>query len=187
MAKSKRSKPKKPYPSFPLTAHPNGQWCKKILGKVHFFGVWADPDAALEHYHKIAADLHAGREPAPADDGELTIKDLSNQYLAFQMGRVSTGQIGPRWFEGCHGSCHTGRRRARSVTRIPRHVSESRGSACGCRRSEIGSRPRRSESLHLAWRPLRSRRLRGCLGSYLRMRNPRAAGRLQSRETRRRR
>ena len=101
MTKTSRKKPKKPYPSFPLTAHPNGQWCKKILGKVHFFGVWADPDAALEHYHRMAADLHAGREPASVDDVELTVKELGNQYLTYQMGRVSTGQIGPRWFEDC--------------------------------------------------------------------------------------
>lgn len=30
-----RIKPGKPYPSFPLTAHTNGQWCKAIRGKVH--------------------------------------------------------------------------------------------------------------------------------------------------------
>ena len=77
MAKTSRKKPKKPYPSFPLTAHPNGQCCKKILGKVRFFGVWGDPDAALEHYHRIAADLHAGRKPASADDGEPTVKELA--------------------------------------------------------------------------------------------------------------
>lgn len=101
MTKTSCKKPKKPYPSFPLIAHPNGQWCKKILGKVHFFGVWADPDAALEHYHKIAGDLHVGREPTSADDGELTVKELGSKYLAYQMGRASTGQIGPRWFEDC--------------------------------------------------------------------------------------
>jgi len=28
-------KPNKPYPEFPLTAHPVGQWCKKIRGKIH--------------------------------------------------------------------------------------------------------------------------------------------------------
>lgn len=99
--KTSRKKPKKPYPLFLQTAHPKGQWCNKILGRIHFFGVWADPDAALKHYRKVAADLHAGREPAPADDEELTVKELGNHCLAYQMGRVFTGQIGPRWLEDC--------------------------------------------------------------------------------------
>jgi hypothetical protein len=25
----------KPYPDFPLTAHPAGYWCKRIKGKTH--------------------------------------------------------------------------------------------------------------------------------------------------------
>src|SRR5437870_9491716 len=43
-------KPSKPYPEFPLTAHPAGYWCKKIRGKLHYFGAWADPDGALAKY-----------------------------------------------------------------------------------------------------------------------------------------
>jgi hypothetical protein len=39
-----RSKPVKPYPQFPLTAHPAGYWCKKIRGKLHYFGPWEDAD-----------------------------------------------------------------------------------------------------------------------------------------------
>lgn len=101
MTKRPRRKPNKPYPSFPLTAHPNGQWCKKILGKLHFFGVWADPDAAHQNYLRIAEDLHAGREPSPAAEGEFTVKELGNQFLAYQMQRVEAGQIGGRWFEDC--------------------------------------------------------------------------------------
>lgn len=101
MAKRPRRKPNKPFPSFPLTAHPNGQWCKKILGKLHFFGVWADPDAAHWNYLRIAEDLHAGRDPSPAAEGEFTVKELGNQFLAYQMQRVETGQIGGRWFEDC--------------------------------------------------------------------------------------
>ena len=38
------NKPAKPYPEFPLTAHPAGYWCKKIRGKIHYFGPWDDPD-----------------------------------------------------------------------------------------------------------------------------------------------
>ncbi|MFN0135696.1 MAG: tyrosine-type recombinase/integrase [Phycisphaerae bacterium] len=101
MAKRPRRKPNKPYPSFPLTAHPNGQWCKKILGKLHFFGVWAAPDAAHQNYLRIAEDLHAGRDPSPTAEGEFTVKELGNQFLAYQMQRVETGQIGGRWFEDC--------------------------------------------------------------------------------------
>lgn len=44
----KPAKPSKPYPEFPLTAHPAGTWCKKIRGKLHYFGPWADPDSALQ-------------------------------------------------------------------------------------------------------------------------------------------
>lgn len=101
MAKRSRRKPRKPNSTFPLTAHPNGQWCKKILGKLHFFGVWADPEAAHQNYLRIAEDLHAGREPAVAAIGELTIKELGNQFLFYQMQRVESGQIGGRWFEDC--------------------------------------------------------------------------------------
>jgi hypothetical protein len=96
MPKVSRTKPGKPYPSCPLTVHPNGQWCKKIRGKVHFFGVWSDPDAALANYLRVAADLHAGREPASVSSREVTVKEMGNAFLASQRERVSTGQIGGR-------------------------------------------------------------------------------------------
>lgn len=44
--KKSAEKPAKPYPGFPLTANGNGQWSKKIRGKVFYFGPWVDPDAA---------------------------------------------------------------------------------------------------------------------------------------------
>lgn len=95
-----RRKPNKPYPSFPLTAHPNGQWCKKIRGVVRFFGVWNDPDAALTRYHEQAADLHAGRRPRKTQaDGDCTLKGLADRFLDHQNQRVTAGQIGARSYE----------------------------------------------------------------------------------------
>ena len=100
-SKRRRIKPKKPYPSFPLTAHNNGQWCKKICGKIHFFGSWDDPQAALNSYLRAAEDLHAGREPSPSKvhSGTITVKDVCNQYLTSQLEKVETNQIRPSTFE----------------------------------------------------------------------------------------
>jgi hypothetical protein len=61
----RRRKPPKPYTSFPLTPHGNGQWCKRIRGEIRFFGVWEDTDTALANDLQAAADLHSGRRPSP--------------------------------------------------------------------------------------------------------------------------
>ena len=100
--KSKKKKPIKPSKSFPLTAHNNGQWCKKIRGKIHFFGIWEDPQTALEKYLAVAADLHAGRQPRSnlSADG-LAVKDICNHFLTYQLQKVEAGEISARWFEDC--------------------------------------------------------------------------------------
>jgi integrase len=90
----KRAKPAKPYPEYPLTAHPAGYWCKKIRGKIHYFGPWDDPDGALEKYLKEKDTLHAGRKPRP-DPEALTVKDLVNAFLTHKLTRVDTGELSP--------------------------------------------------------------------------------------------
>jgi hypothetical protein len=85
-----------------VTPHPNGQWCKKIRGALHFFGVWADPDAAHAQYLRVASDLHAGRQPASVATPELPVKELGNAFLASQAERLASGQIGGRWSEEAH-------------------------------------------------------------------------------------
>ena len=94
-------KPSKPYPTFPLTAHANGQWCKKIRGKVHFFGVWADPKAALDKYTRQAANLHAGRKPRLYSEDGATIKTIANHYLAAQLEKANRDLITPASFNDC--------------------------------------------------------------------------------------
>jgi hypothetical protein len=55
-----KSKPKRKTRSdkFPLTLHPTGQYCKKIKGKLHYFG--KDKKVALQRYLERAAYLHMG-------------------------------------------------------------------------------------------------------------------------------
>ncbi len=55
MAKSIGSRPNKsvkPYPDFPLTPHPSGRWCKKIRGKLVYFGKIDDLAAAPEKFNR---------------------------------------------------------------------------------------------------------------------------------------
>ena len=89
-----REKPKKPHPDFPLTANGNGQWSKKILGKVHYFGPWDDPDGALQRYLNVKDDLYAGREPRP--DDAVTVRDLANAFLTAKKSLVDSGELSPR-------------------------------------------------------------------------------------------
>jgi hypothetical protein len=90
-----RSKPAKPYPEFPLTAHPAGYWCKKIRGKIHYFGPWEDPDAALTEYKKQKDALHAGRKPREETEG-TTLKQLANKFLNAKKSLLYAGQLTPR-------------------------------------------------------------------------------------------
>ncbi len=46
-ASGKPAAPTKPYPGFPSCAHAARVRAKKIRGKVHSFGPWYKPDAAL--------------------------------------------------------------------------------------------------------------------------------------------
>jgi integrase len=86
--------PSKPYPEFPLTAHPAEDWCKKIRGKIHYFGPWDDPDGALKKYLEQKDALHAGRKPRPEAEA-LTVKELANAYLNHKQTLVDAGELSP--------------------------------------------------------------------------------------------
>lgn len=91
MSKNNRQPPQKPYKEFPLFAHLSGQWCKKIKGKLRYFGVWADHEAALKRYLDEVDDLHAGRDPSR--DGKPTVADACNAYLESSLIDVEAGKI----------------------------------------------------------------------------------------------
>lgn len=77
---------------FPLTLHKTGQYCKKIRGKLYYFGV--DKQQALQRYLEQAAYLHVGKLPKPKSpvDG-LSIKTLCNLYLDHQEARAVIGEL----------------------------------------------------------------------------------------------
>jgi len=63
MAGTKPIKPAELYQEFPLFAHASGQWAKKIRGKMWYFGVWENPEAAYETHKSQIDEIHAGRNP----------------------------------------------------------------------------------------------------------------------------
>jgi integrase len=91
-------KPDKPYEDFPLFAHRNGQWVKKIRGKLHYFGLWADWQAALKTYQEQKDDLHAGRKPRRPGDTRPTLRDLFNSFLTTKTLFLNAGEITARTF-----------------------------------------------------------------------------------------
>jgi len=91
MAKS-RSKRKTRSDKFPLTLHNTGQFCKRIKGKLYYFGT--NKQRALQRYLEQAAYLHAGKAPTPrSSQDRLSIKILCNLYLGHQESRAEIGEI----------------------------------------------------------------------------------------------
>ena len=92
MAKTKsNSKRKTRSDKFPLTLHPTGQYCKKIKGKLYYFG--NNKKIALHRYLEQAVCLHTGRGTKPNLNNNFSLKTLCNLYLDHQESRVAIGEI----------------------------------------------------------------------------------------------
>ena len=76
---------------FPLTLHPTGQYCKKIRGKVYYFG--ADKQGALTKYFEQAKWLHTGETLPRSSAVGIDVKTLCNLYLEYQETRINAGEI----------------------------------------------------------------------------------------------
>jgi len=100
-----RNKPKKPYDGFPLFPHTNGQWVKKIRGKLYHFGPWADWSAALNKYQACRDALYAGRTPRQVSGEGITIKELCNLFLTTKKILLDAGQLSARTMEDYRKAC----------------------------------------------------------------------------------
>ncbi len=85
------SEPEKPLDGFPLTVNGNGQWSKKLRGKVFYFGNRDDWEGALEEYQRDwPTILKTGRQPF---DGVLTADRQSGRMLAIIRHLPATSAI----------------------------------------------------------------------------------------------
>jgi integrase len=110
MAKSSKSKlaakPRKPYEGFPLTPHPSGRWCKKIRGKLHYFGKIDNPDAALERFNREWTYLKDGRTAPAIDTGDgCTVRLLCNAFLTSKRDKLDSGELSARSFQDYFNTC----------------------------------------------------------------------------------
>lgn len=95
---AKRTKPKKPRKDFPLTAHANGQWCKKLKGKIVYFGPWDDPEGALLKY------LHDRAGVQPPSEG-CTVAEMCNTFLTAKEIDKDNGEIREETFADYMRTC----------------------------------------------------------------------------------
>ncbi len=94
MSKSKR---KTRSDKFPLTLHTTGQYCKKIKGKMHYFG--KDKKQALERYLEQAAFLHNGKAKMfKTTNGNMTLRSLCSIYLQHQQAKANSAEIAFRHY-----------------------------------------------------------------------------------------
>jgi hypothetical protein len=122
------NKPTEPYPYFPLCPHWNGRvgrWWKKIRGKLHYYGPWADGrDAALKRRLDQKDSLQAGVIPVDTSEAltvlRLTVKFLKTKQAMHERRELSihsqtdastTPRITndwPRWDSNPHPACARG-------------------------------------------------------------------------------
>lgn len=102
-----KAKPEKPK-NFPLYPHASGQWAKRILGKVYYFGPWANPQAARAKYLDEKDNLHAGRPRKAAKiPGVLTVSDVCEAFYADKERAHEAGDITERTLGEYKGICVT--------------------------------------------------------------------------------
>jgi integrase len=97
----------KPHKDFPLSVHPTGNWCKKVKGKLHYFGKVADdPDGttALTTWLDQKDDLLAGRKPR-GKSGGLVVYELTQRFLTHKQELLDAGEIVSRTLGEYKATC----------------------------------------------------------------------------------
>ncbi len=88
---------------FPLGLHKaTKQWCRKVAGKVYYFGT--DKAAAAKRWNDEKDSIYAGTTPKSRSTG-ATITELANLFSADQKARhATTGKPGQRHIDLCEAT-----------------------------------------------------------------------------------
>ena len=111
-------RPQKPRKDFPLFPHASRQWAKKVRGRLRYFGIWADPEAAEHRWLAQRDDLLAGRPVRPVGADELLLKDLCNHFLTRKQKARDDGEITARTFSEYLAACQRMARVVGSTTPV---------------------------------------------------------------------
>ncbi len=120
---------KKQHASFPLSVRANGQWGKKVLGRIHHFGPLDDPDAALRRWLSAKDHLLAGEEPPEPASG-LSIREICLLFADNAEARRDRGELDATSYRHFIFASkfileHLGKSKSAS-TLSPRHFAELR-------------------------------------------------------------
>lgn len=105
--RQRATKRKRPHADFPLFAHANGYWAKKVRGDFCYFGRIADDPkgvAAAALWAEQKDDLLAGRTPRARDD-RPTVGRLCNKFLAHKRAMLASKEIAVRTFTDYYDTC----------------------------------------------------------------------------------
>ena len=83
---------------------------QKIKGKVRYFGIWSDNDAALRKYLDEVDEIQVGRDPRRTvvvglSSSELAVYDVCNVFMERQQAIAKAGEVSNRHFSDCLKTC----------------------------------------------------------------------------------
>jgi integrase len=86
-----------------FTQHSSGQFCKKVNGRIIYFGT--DLTEAFARWEREKADLLAGRSPRPEAGGVISVLHVVNAFLEHKEQTVQSGELSPLTWHGYKVAC----------------------------------------------------------------------------------